>query len=321
MAYIDQLLDQVAEPDLRARLVGAVDALRKGKKFGLVFEEHIPETVMLPSFGVRVGAKVARRNDPLDPNGKVRYLVTQVEGKELTVVSLLSAIGSEAAPPAEAEELSLDLADVLVVQQFDQPVYPVLASIGSVRRGADKPAHVVLNGENFHALQLLLYEYERRVDCIYIDPPYNTGDRSWKYNNCFVDDTDPSRHDKWLSFMEKRLKLAKVLLKRDGILIVTIDEHEVHHLGVLIEELFPGAYLQMVTIATNPKGVTLGRFSRVEEYAIFCFLGNAKVSSIGDDLLTLGANDLEKAESAEGQASRPRWKGLLRSGDEARRQD
>src|SRR5919108_314554 len=75
--------------------------------------------------------------------------------------------------------------------------------------------HAVINGENFHALQLLIYLYEGQVDCIYIDPPYNTGARDWKYNNRYVDRKDVWRHSKWLAFMERRLKLAKELLNSD----------------------------------------------------------------------------------------------------------
>ena len=114
-----------------------------------------------------------------------------------------------------------------------------LSSQGAIKRGGNKPFHAVINGENFHALQLFLYLYEGQVDCIYIDPPYNTGARDWKYNNRYVDAADGWRHSKWLNFIEKRLRLAKRLLKRDGVLIITIDEHEVHHLGMLLERLFP----------------------------------------------------------------------------------
>ena len=78
------------------------------------------------------------------------------------------------------------------------------------------------------------YLYKKKIDCVYIDPPYNTGARDWKYNNRYVDDNDVWRHSKWLSMMEKRLKLAARLLKPDGVLVVTIDEHEVHHLGMLL---------------------------------------------------------------------------------------
>ena len=106
---------------------------------------------------------------------------------------------------------------------------------------------------------------------IYIDPPYNTGARDWKYNNDYVDKADAWRHSKWLSMIKRRLLLAKRLLKSDGVLVVTIDEHEVQHLGVLLEELLPEHARQMVTIVINEKGVAQGRLSRAEEYAFFCF--------------------------------------------------
>jgi adenine-specific DNA-methyltransferase len=110
------------------------------------------------------------------------------------------------------------------------------------QRPADAPWHTLIEADNYHALQLLDYLYAGQVDCIYIDPPYNTGARDWKYNNDYVDGNDGWRHSKWLAFMEKRLKLAKRLLKPDtGVLIVTIDEHEVHHLGMLLEREFPEA--------------------------------------------------------------------------------
>ena len=73
--------------------------------------------------------------------------------------------------------------------------------------GGDKPFHCVINAENHHALQALLYTHEGTIDAIYIDPPYNTGAKDWKYNNDYVDKEDVYRHSLWLSFMEKRLKL------------------------------------------------------------------------------------------------------------------
>jgi adenine-specific DNA-methyltransferase len=100
-----------------------------------------------------------------------------------------------------------------------------------------------------------------------------------------------------------------------GVLIVTIDEHEVHHLGMLLEQIFPESYRQMVTIVVNPKGVTQGRFSRVEEYALFCFMKGAFVTGRIDDLLT------PDQEKYGGTKKGPRWKGLLRSGTNARRTD
>ncbi len=98
--------------------------------------------------------------------------------------------------------------------EFRDPIYPGLVSTGRVERGGDKPFHTVINAENFHALQLLLYTHEGKVDAIYIDPPYNTGAKDWKYNNDYIDADDSYRHSKWLAFMERRLKLARRLLRR-----------------------------------------------------------------------------------------------------------
>lgn len=311
MARIDDLLAHVRDEKLRAQLSRAVNDLRKRKKFGLVYEEHIPETVLLASeTGVRPGASVSLRREPTSAK---RYKVEKVNNGKATLSSGDTTIQAKTS-------------DLLVVTPFGRPVYPVLESLSkAVGRSPEKPFHVVINGENFHALQLLLFGYEGKVDFIYIDPPYNTGARDWKYNNDYVDSQDSWRHSKWLSMVERRLRLAKKLLATDGILVVTIDEHEVNNLGVLLrEDIFKELAqeaIQMVTIVINPKGVTQGRFSRVEEYAFFVFLGGAGVSSIGDDLLTIGADDLERAAKSEGLEKRPRWKGLLRSGTNARRVD
>ncbi|MGD0581196.1 MAG: DNA methyltransferase [Bryobacteraceae bacterium] len=99
---------------------------------------------------------------------------------------------------------------------------------------------------------------------------YNTGARDWTYNNRFVDANDSYRHSKWLSFMEKQLRLAKRLLKPDGVLIITIDEHEVHHLAMLLERIFPEYQRPMVTIVISASGNNSDDFSRVEEDAFFC---------------------------------------------------
>jgi adenine-specific DNA-methyltransferase len=308
MAKIDDLLSGVGDDKLRGQLGAAVADLRRNKKFGLVYEEHIPETVLLPAAGVREGGVVMLRRKPEDTT---RYVVEQLAGNQATITD---GTGTQTLP----------LADLLVVKAFGEPVYPVLRPTGFVKRNTDKAYHAVINGENFHALQLLLFAYKGQVDCIYIDPPYNTGSRDWKYNNDYVDGNDSWRHSKWLSMMEKRLRLAKDLLKPDGVLIVTIDEHEVHNLGVLLRDLFPDLppeAIQMITIVINPKGVTQDRFSRVEEHAFFVFLGGAVLTSSGDDMLTLGADDIQRSAEAEGQEKRPRWKGLLRSGDASRRED
>jgi len=116
--------------------------------------------------------------------------------------------------------------------------------------------------------------------------------------------------------MSRRLKLARGLLSPNGAFIITIDEHEVHHLRCLLEDVFPETYVQMVTIVINPGGVTQGRFSRVEEHAVFCFFGDAKVSNGGDDLLTSSDPTHLNTEGLE-----PQWESLLRRGTGSKRED
>ena len=203
-----------------------------------------------------------------------------------------------------------------VVEQCKKKL-PILEEVtnNQINTDPDKPTNLLIEGDNYHALSVLNYTHKGKIDIIYIDPPYNTGAKDWKYNNDYVDKNDQWRHSKWLSFMHNRLKITRKLLKQDSILIITIDEHEVHNLGVLLHNIFPTAYIQMVTIVINPKGVTQGRFSRVEEHAFFCFFGNSSVVSIGDDLLSPVSDE----EDIPGK--KPRWKGLLRSGTSAKRED
>ncbi|WP_420611585.1 site-specific DNA-methyltransferase [Candidatus Spongiisocius sp.] len=274
MAKIEDLIDEIADPALRERIAGEVRELKRTKRFGLVFEEHIPETVSLYGLPIREGLMVQNRTTPDD---LTEFRVLRVADGHAAVVP----------KGADGPETWIAVEDLLVVKRFHEQIFPGLTPVGDVRRGdAGKPAHVVINGENFHALQVLRWAYAGKVDCIYIDPPYNTGDKSWKYNNRFVDENDAYRHSKWLSFMEKRLRMAKPLLKPDGVLVVTIDEHEVHHLGVLLEQLFPEARRQMVTIVINTAGAQRpSGFTRAEEHAFFCFFGNARPSPLRDDLL------------------------------------
>jgi len=129
----------------------------------------------------------------------------------------------------------------------------------------------LIEGDNLAALKLLLKTHKGKVDVIYIDPPYNTGAKNWKYDNDYVDSNDSFRHSKWLSMMEKRLKLARNLLKNDGIIIVTIDDYEIASLKILINELYSEEYhLGTIVIKNNPSGrSTIKGFAVAHEYALF----------------------------------------------------
>jgi len=131
--------------------------------------------------------------------------------------------------------------------------------------------NILIEGDNYHALSVLNYTHKGKIDVVYIDPPYNTGAKDWKYNNDYVDAQDPYRHSKWLSFMAKRLLLAKKLLKDTGIICVTIDDYEMPRLWCLMDEIFgENNHLGTVVIRNNPKGrKTKRKVSLIHEYALF----------------------------------------------------
>jgi hypothetical protein len=120
----------------------------------------------------------------------------------------------QAASASKCKSVSLD--DLMVVAEFRDTIYPGLKYTGRVARGGDKPCHTVINGENYHVLKALTWTHRGKVDAIYIDPPYNTGAKDWKYNNDYVEGDDLYRHSKWLAMMERRLKMAKEFLNPGG---------------------------------------------------------------------------------------------------------
>ncbi len=196
---------------------------------------------------------------------------------------------------------SVELGALVVVSEFRDTVYPGLVSTGKVQRGGDKPFHTVINGENFHVLKALTYTHRGKVDVIYIDPPYNSGGaKDWKYNNDYVEKDDLYRHSKWLAMIERRLLVAKELLNpSDSVLIVAIDEKEYLRLGLLLEQLFPEARIQMITTVINPKGVPRDGLSRIDEYIFILQFGLSRVS--GDIKEGSGGKEV-------------RWRGLTRTG-------
>lgn len=265
MAILDELVTQIENPDLRKRIEAEIEKLAKQKKFGLVFEEHLPECTPLWDIPVKRGAKVALRA------GKVNdfYTVLKIENGVATCLNK---------DKSATEEFAVD--ELVSIAEFGEPIYPYLKPIDAVCNAPDSDLwHTLIEADNYHALQLLEYLYAGKVDCIYIDPPYNTGARDWKYNNDYVDNNDQYRHSKWLSMMQKRLRIAKKLLNpKDSVLIVTIDEKEYLHLGCLLEEMFPEARMQMISSVINPAGA--GRqteFARTDEYIFFVQLGASTI--------------------------------------------
>ncbi|WP_310560675.1 site-specific DNA-methyltransferase [Flavobacterium sp.] len=117
---------------------------------------------------------------------------------------------------------------------------PVLKEVKekAIINGEDNPNHILIEGDNLHALTALTFTHEGKIDVIYIDPPYNTGNKDFKYNDSFVDKEDSYRHSKWLSFMDKRLRIAKQLLSDNGAIFISIDDYEVGQLKLICNEIF-----------------------------------------------------------------------------------
>lgn len=308
MSRLTDLLRAVKQidPQLGSDLETEVQPLQSRLPFGLNFERHAPEAVELPGHKVRRGSKVRI----LPPRGAVErgdqrlWRVDSLTG-DSAVVSLMDSTRDEA--------VTVLLEDLILVAEFRERIYPGLRADGSVERGHEKPFHTVISGENFHVLEQLSFTHENAIDAIYIDPPYNTGARDWKYNNDYVEGDDLYRHSKWLAFMERRLQVAKRLLNpNSSVLIVTIDEKEYLRLGLLLEQTFPHARMQMVSVVINPNGVARSaELARVEEYIYFCFLGDAAPAASLDSLLDQGTR----------QRSTVRWEWLMRGGSNSRRID
>lgn len=294
MASIHDLVAKIADPDLRAKIEAEVTRLSKQKKFGLVFEDHMPECTPLYDVAVRRGSKVAFKNGKVNEN----YTVLKIANGVATCLT------------QEGERMEAPVEELVTVAEFGDPIYPYLQPIDTVCNAPDSDLwHTLIEADNYHALQLLEYLYAGKVDCIYIDPPYNTGARDWKYNNDYVDSGDSYRHSKWLSFMQKRLLLAKKLLNpKDSVLIVAIDDVEIHNLYLLLQQEFTGANLQVVTTVINPSGKVGQGFSVVHEYLVFAYIGDFNLCNQEFDMLFPVDEKADKATDVFA------WESLLRRG-------
>lgn len=302
MAAINDLISQIDNPELRVRIQAELDRMNKQKKFGLVFEEHLPESVRLYDLPVKKGSVVMEKS-----GGKSIFNVISIEDGVANCIDT-----------STKENRSFNVSELVSVALFGTPIYPYLKPINSICNAPDSDLwHTLIEADNYHALQLLEYLYAGKVDCIYIDPPYNTGARDWKYNNNYVDGTDAYRHSKWLSFMQRRLALAKKLLNpKDSVLIVTIDEKEYLHLGCLLEEMFSDARIQMVSSVINSAGVAKqDKFTRTNEFIYFIMYGTSVPLALPLSQEWLGNTKVDKDEVGL------YWNQLMRSGSSPLRVD
>lgn len=289
MAALDELIDKIEDKELRKRILEETNKLRNQRKFGLVFEDHIPECTPLYGVEIKKGGSVALKNGQINDV----FDVLSIDGENVYCKNRKTGIATYK-----------DISELVAVAEFGDPIYPYLQKIDSICNAPDSDLwHTLIEADNYHALQLLEYLYAGKVDCIYIDPPYNTGARDWKYNNDYVDSSDAYRHSKWLSFMKKRMALAKKLLNsEDSVLIVTIDEKEYLHLGCLLEQMFPEAKIQMVSSVVNPTSVARSNeFNRNNEFLFFVMIGNYHITPIEESVFSKNTN------------GKVRWRGFRRT--------
>lgn len=157
---------------------------------------------------------------------KKEALIKRIEGLEKR--KKYGLVWDEESTKEEFEEESRGKLPVLVEDKSKE-----------IHTDDDQPTHILIEGDNYHALSVLNYTHESKIDVIYIDPPYNTGKKKeWKYNDKWVDKEDAYRHSKWLSFMEKRLELAKSLISIGGVIFISIDDNEFAQLRLLCNEIF-----------------------------------------------------------------------------------
>lgn len=183
-----------------------------------------------------------------------------------------------------------------------QQKLPVLTEVSekSITTNENEPTHILIEGDNYHSLSVLSYTHKDKIDIIYIDPPYNTGNKTeWKYNDQYVDENDNYRHSKWLNMMGKRLELAKDLIKPGGSIFLSIGDDEVANLKLLCDKVFGINNFITVMSRIAKTASNLGKF-----FAPSCdyvLLYTKQSEDLNDDSFNQDVNsDLYKKDDEDG---------------------
>ena len=181
-----------------------------------------------------------------------------------------------------------------VFEQKVQDKLPVLKEVVKNEiRDVDKlkPNNILIEGDNYHALSVLNYTHKRKVNMIYIDPPYNTGNE-FIYNDIKVEKDDLYKHSKWLSFMNKRLQLAKKLLANNGVIFISIDDNEISQLRMLCDEIFNNEFIAQIIIVTNKGGRDYLEIANTHEYMLcYGMKKDIHLNKLPKDISSLKYND------------------------------
>ncbi len=202
---------------------------------------------------------------------------------------------------------------------------PVLKEVKSkeIITDKEKPVNLLIEGDNYHALSVLNYTHAKKVDVIYIDPPYNTGNKDFVFNDHYVDKEDAYRHSKWLSFMEKRLRLARNLLKDTGVIFISIDDNEVAQLKLLMDDKNRGMFgednfVANVIIQSNPRGKQQMKIAVSHEYLL---IYAKKLEKVSFTYQKLSGEQMKQYNKVDENGLRYREIGLRKRGAAARRVD
>ncbi|MDO8240810.1 MAG: site-specific DNA-methyltransferase [Candidatus Moranbacteria bacterium] len=178
-----------------------------------------------------------------------------------------------------------------VKEQFEKDAVNALPILKEIRgkeiaTSPDEPINILIEGDNYHALSVLNFTHQGKIDVIYIDPPYNTGNKDFKYNDSYIDKEDAYRHSKWLSFMNKRLRLAKSLLNETGVIYISIDDNEIAQLKLLCDEIFgENNFVNNIALRVSPpNGVKMTHADKTilkeKEYVLVYAKNNNLVSFV-----------------------------------------
>lgn len=179
--------------------------------------------------------------------------------------------------PEEAEQKMLD----------HLPVLKEVSDRAIISDNPDAPNHLLIEGDNLEALTALSYTHAGKIDVIYIDPPYNTGNKDFVYNDSYVDSEDTYRHSKWLSFITKRLQIAKKLLSERGVIFISIDDNEQASLKLICDEVFLNKNCLATLVWDLGAGTSAGHFTRAHEYILVYCKNRANIPNFsgGDGII------------------------------------
>jgi adenine-specific DNA-methyltransferase len=192
--------------------------------------------------------------------------------------------------------------------------------------------NLIIHGDNLKALKALLPTYAGKIKCIYIDPPYNTGNENWAYNDNvnspmmqdwlgkIVDKDDLTKHDKWLCMMTPRLKLLRELLSEDGVIFVSCDDNENHHLKALLDEIFGEEnFVVTITVKANPRGRQSEKDIAIIHDFLICYAKNDEVVELSG--LPLTQEDVDDFDQQDESGKYWRELGLRQRGSASLRED